>query len=229
MLSNQYGNQGDPNRGMDPRFRTMETNVILDCLVYLPCLLHPILLLVINQDYRQGLRNVWQKLYCNQDTTSRGSNRQHPPGGNQQLRYQRPKPIIKSGKRREHESLIAEVQPMIQPAKSGLKNNYPGYYPQPGNTYIPMETMPVQAPLLGNNSFETEHSPKPALPAEFEYGKFKYVDTARVEPKIAYTPTNTPPKTPQMPHFDKAPFKQPNYIDGTWIMPEDTEAYRGKG
>ena len=68
----------------------------------------------------------------------------------------------------------------------------------------------------------------PALPATFEYGDFKYIDTARVEPKVAYTPTNTPPKTPQTPHFDLKPFKQPNYIDGVWIMPGDQEPYTGQ-
>ena len=80
-----------------------------------------------------------------------------------------------------------------------------------------------------NSSFEiaAESSPNVELPAKFQYGQFNYIDTAREEPKIAYTPTNTPPKTPQMPHFDYKPFKQPNYIEGTWIMPGDQEAYTG--
>lgn len=92
---------------------------------------------------------------------------------------------------------------------------------------------PVSAqhePLM-NSSFEmagAEPSPSGVeLPAKFKYGQFNYIDTAREEPKIAYTPTNTPPKTPQMPHFDYMPFKQPNYIDGTWIMPGDQEPYTG--
>ena len=48
-----------------------------------------------------------------------------------------------------------------------------------------------------------------------------------MEPKIAYTPTNTPPKTPQIPHFDVKPFKQPNYIDGVWNYPGEQEPYTG--
>ena len=57
------------------------------------------------------------------------------------------------------------------------------------------------------------------FPAHFEYGKFHYIDSGRVEPRIAYTPTNTPPKTPQIPRYDNKPFKQPNYVDGTWEFP----------
>ena len=49
-----------------------------------------------------------------------------------------------------------------------------------------------------------------------------------MEPKIAYTPTNTPPKTPQIPRYDLKPFKQPNYVDGTWEFPLEQEAYTGR-
>jgi len=91
---------------------------------------------------------------------------------------------------------------------------------------------PQQEPLLDHSiSFETEspndRDPTHQFPAVFEYGQFKYIDSARVEPKIAYTPTNTPPKTPQIPHFDVKPFKQPNYVDGTWQYPDQQEAYTG--
>ena len=66
------------------------------------------------------------------------------------------------------------------------------------------------------------------FPAQFEYGKFMYVDSGRVEPRIAYTPTNTPPKTPQIPRYENKPFKQPNYVDGTWEFPLDQEAFTGR-
>ena len=256
MLGSQYGNKANYNRG-DYGQQNREAQTMVKCLVYLPCLLHPIILIILNPDYRQGLRNVWKKLYCNQDQSARTQGPQNHHRQGDQVRYSAPKPIIRTGKRGGNQ-LIAEVQPMIVPAKPILgqmsrkvqqpgfygqqqghrgsmqgynKGPQPGYYggAQPGTPYIPMEMMTVRDPLLGNSSFDTEQSPAAPLPAEFEYGKFKYVDTARVEPKIAYTPTNTPPKTPQMPHFDKAPFKQPNYIDGTWILPEDQEAYRGTG
>ena len=46
----------------------------------------------------------------------------------------------------------------------------------------------------------------PQLPAVFEYNDFKYIDTARVEPRIAYSPEKTPPKTPETPHFGRNPF-----------------------
>ena len=250
MLGKQYGNKGNQFRGMNQNMRIPETQLILECLVYLPCLLHPIILIICNPDYRQGLKNVCSKLYCNQSSaptgeeTRRGSQIRFPQQNKpiikqqQQLyqpqQYQQQPPRMGNRRRGEH-SLIAEVQPMIMPAQKpilnqmGKKIQYPGHYgAQPGSMYIPMETLSPRDPMLHNNSYEGEHSPQPCLPAEFEYGRFKYVDTARVEPKIAYTPTNTPPKTPQMPHFDKLPFKQPNYIDGTWILPEDMESYRGQ-
>ena len=53
----------------------------------------------------------------------------------------------------------------------------------------------------------------PQLPAVFEYDdgskNFKYIDTARVEPRIAYSPEKTPPKTPETPHFPFKPFRDP--------------------
>ena len=55
----------------------------------------------------------------------------------------------------------------------------------------------------GDLSFERL---SPQLPAVFEYNDFKYIDTARVEPRIAYSPEKTPPKTPETPHFGRNPF-----------------------
>ena len=233
MLTQINANRNDRFGGINPQYRTPESEMILDCLVYLPCLLHPIILFILNPDYRQGFANVWKNV-CN----SGGA--ENRPRSHHRDRVASPhaRPIIKPqhkiyGRTRADKSLVAEVQPMIVPAQRPLLNQmgqklhgYPVYNPR--TPYIPMDTMATRDPLLAaNNSFDLDTSNQAALPPEFEYGKFKYVDTARVEPKIAYTPTNTPPKTPQMPHFDKAPFKQPNYIDGTWILPEDIEAYRG--
>jgi hypothetical protein len=47
------------------------------------------------------------------------------------------------------------------------------------------------------------------LPAVFEFDGRKYIDTARVEPRIAYSPEKTPPKTPETPHFSHTPFIPP--------------------
>ncbi len=41
----------------------------------------------------------------------------------------------------------------------------------------------------------------PQLPPVFEYDGLKYIDTARVEPRIGYSPEKTPPKTPETPHY----------------------------
>ena len=230
-------------------YRPPETELVLDCLVYLPCLLHPIILFCLNPDYRQGCVNVWKNLYCNSGGEEGGQPRGATAGRRDRVTTAPPaRPIIKHkayGRTRGDKALVAEVQPMILPAQhqrpllNQMDNKLQNTAYNPRTPYIPMETVTgrgvggggeplLPPPAAANNSFDLDTSNAANLPAEFEYGKFKYVDTARVEPKIAYTPTNTPPKTPQMPHFDKAPFKQPNYIDGTWIFPEEQEAYRGQ-
>ena len=61
---------------------------------------------------------------------------------------------------------------------------------------VPQIMQPDQAFL--DNSFERL---SPQLPPVFEYDGLKYIDTARVEPKIGYSPEKTPPKTPETPHY----------------------------
>ena len=252
MLGNEFGNKGDPMRGMPPMWRSPETQLALNCIMYLPCVLHPLILILVNPDYRQGFKNVWRNLYCNKDARTleaegaAGGDADSKRGG----RYPPPQPIIKQkpagrGFRKPAygEQLIAEVQPMIMPAQqrpllnqmnqkfvmSSQQGGSAAAYLGSGAPYIPMYPVSAHHEPLMNSSFEiaAESSPNVELPAKFQYGQFNYIDTAREEPKIAYTPTNTPPKTPQMPHFDYKPFKQPNYIEGTWIMPGDQEAYTG--
>merc|ERR1711997_1192107 len=74
---------------------------------------------------------------------------------------------------------------------------------QPGQILFPEHQVLVQS---FDNSFERA---TPQLPAQFEYNGLKYIDTARVEPRIAYPPEKTPPKTPETPHFSHTPFIPP--------------------
>ncbi|XP_040569771.1 uncharacterized protein [Lepeophtheirus salmonis] len=64
-----------------------------------------------------------------------------------------------------------------------------------------------------DNSFENHSimttSPNSNLPPVFEFEGLKYIDTARVEPRIAYSPEKTPPKTPDTPRYDQKPFADP--------------------
>lgn len=46
----------------------------------------------------------------------------------------------------------------------------------------------------------------------FEYNGLRYIDTARVEPRKAYSPEKTPPKTPETPHFSHTPFINPTQM-----------------
>jgi hypothetical protein len=240
MFSSEYGNRADPFRGMNPRTQAAETQLILDCLVYLPCVLHPLILIIMNPDYRQGLRNAWKSLPCNSGGRSRTADSAAARGLNTQVKYPPRKPIIKSGNmmysgsRHDEQIMRGEHQPFIAPNPMNQGAYGGGFYgAQPNTPFIPMDNLnaPNNMMMMNNmnNSYDTEHSPQAAnLPAEFTYGKFHYVDSARVEPNIAYTPTSTPPKTPLLQRFDRTPFKQPNYVDGNWIMPEEQEAYRGK-
>ena len=84
-------------------------------------------------------------------------------------------------------------------------------YPQPGMVSISPqqqilfpEHQLLQEPYL-NNSFERT---TPQLPPEFEYNGLRYIDTARAEPKIAYSPEKTPPAM-RTPHFAHTPFVPP--------------------
>jgi hypothetical protein len=87
---------------------------------------------------------------------------------------------------------------------------------------MPGQQLPLmqQSPFVmmgqpGDLSFERL---SPQLPPVFEYNSFKYIDTARVEPRIAYSPEKTPPKTPETPHFGRNPFPKP-YEDGGLVNP----------
>ena len=276
MFSVEYGVRADlMNRGMP--FMSLETQMTLDCLVFVPILLHPIIFILFNPEYREGFRYMWKNLYCNKSGSERSV------ASSQKQKYRNSgRPIIKGGaggqgggqggkfqrggfRRSGMEPLVAEQQPMILPSQqqqgrgggmlqqmgARLGQPYiaspapapgttyvPGAGPAPGQPYIPLQTLsPVpgqqQQGMDGtfDHSFDMESptgDPTHKFPAQFEYGNFKYIDSGRVEPKIAYTPTNTPPKTPQIPRYDNKPFKQPNYVDGTWEFPLEQEAYTGR-
>ena len=141
-------------------------------------------------------------------------------------------PII----RQHGEPLITQTQPQIM--SSGLEQ--PHYYPY---SQVPQQSGTLQ-PLLGttynlgvnqptshnqmlfpdqqfiDTSFESALAGhvSPQLPAVFEFDGLKYIDTARVEPKMGYSPQKTPTKTPDTPHFDKKPFAEP--IDSRLINPD---------
>jgi len=232
MFSNQFGNQANSHRNM-PFGPSIETQMALDCMVYIPMLLHPILFILLQPEYRQGFRDMLRS--CG---SGESPNQENPYGQGKQRKFAPvPAPIIRGGRGRHGQNgqkLVHEQQPMIMPAQQGMQGRagqgYPaqgGAYIQQQGSYIPMQQLSPQSQPLLDNSFEEPRDPTARHPARFTTGAFQYIDTARVEPKIAYTPTNTPPKTPQVPHFDVKPFKQPNYVDGVWNYPEDQEPYKG--
>ena len=86
MFSVEYGIRADMvNRGMP--YMSLETQMTLDCLVFVPILLHPIIFIIFNPEYREGFRIMWRNLYCNKS----GSETQ-----SQQSKYRNSgRPIIK--------------------------------------------------------------------------------------------------------------------------------------
>ena len=62
-----------PMRGNSPTWGTayapytVNTDVLLNALIYIACVIHPILYFTINPEYRSGLVTAWKNLYCNKD------------------------------------------------------------------------------------------------------------------------------------------------------------------
>ena len=131
--------------------------------------------------------------------------------------------------RNHGEPLINQPQPQIMPAglPHGHHYPYPQGYQQSG-TLQPLLQPPTQHQMMFpdqhfiDTSFESaltgRDTVSPQLPPVFEFDGLKYIDTARVEPKMGYSPQKTPTKTPDTPHFDKKPFASP--LDGMMINPE---------
>lgn len=46
---------------------TVNTDVVLNALIYVACVIHPIIYFSVNPEYRSGLVNAWKNLYCNKD------------------------------------------------------------------------------------------------------------------------------------------------------------------
>ncbi len=161
--------------------------------------------------------------------------RQYPPssnGGGPIIRPNSRTPVhMKAG---HHEPLLASNQPVIMPAGPGGQHHF-AYPQQPhpnqfgggvmmgvpqGQTYLFPEHQLLQAEPLLNNSFERA---TPQLPPEFEYNGLRYIDTARVEPKVAYSPEKTPP-APLTPHFSHTPVIPPGMINPNPVWPQPGQA-----
>ena len=46
---------------------TVNTDVLLYALIYVSCVVHPIIYFVVNPEYRSGVVIAWRNLYCNKD------------------------------------------------------------------------------------------------------------------------------------------------------------------
>ena len=167
MFSVEYGVRADiMNRGMP--HMSLETQMLLDALVFVPILLHPIIFILFNPEYREGFRYMWNNLYCN-----KGGSEHSVPSVQKQKYRNNARPIIKGGgqgggfqrggfRRSDREDLVREVQPMIMPAAgrqqamvpqmqqklgtpfipgTGGQTYIPGGPGGPGQPYIPMQTI----------------------------------------------------------------------------------------
>jgi hypothetical protein len=46
---------------------TVNTDVLINAMIYIACVVHPIIYFAVNPEYRSGLVNAWKNLYCNKD------------------------------------------------------------------------------------------------------------------------------------------------------------------
>ena len=61
-----YGFKANPTWGTPYGQWAFETDIILNCLIFVAPAIHPILYYVFSPEYRTGLSNVWKNLACNQ-------------------------------------------------------------------------------------------------------------------------------------------------------------------
>ena len=132
-------------------YMSLDTQMLLDALVFVPILLHPIIFILFNPEYREGFRYMWKNLYC-----SKGGSERSVPSVQKQKYRGNARPIIKGGggqgggfqrggyRRSDREDLVREVQPMIMPSgarqpmvpQMQQKIGQP-FIPTGGQTYIP--------------------------------------------------------------------------------------------
>ena len=46
---------------------TVNTDVLLNALIYVACVIHPMIYFSVNPEFRSGLVSAWKNLYCNKD------------------------------------------------------------------------------------------------------------------------------------------------------------------
>ena len=132
MFSVEYGVRADiMNRGMP--YMSLETQMLLDALVFVPILLHPIIFILFNPEYREGFRYMWKNLYCNKS----GSERSVPSVQKQKYRGNA-RPIIKGAEDRGEpatDGLTGRIWCQAPDSRWCLRcNRIPSYQPR-GQTY----------------------------------------------------------------------------------------------
>jgi len=193
--------------------RDRNAQIVISAIVYLAPVVDPILYFLLNPDYRRGLVNAWRQMYCNLDPAERERKEAERRARLQQRQQQRRPYIVAgrnrapAGQRQGQQPLLTTPQPIIiggaQPQQF-----YQPYGQQPLAGYpqqMQMQQLQPDQHFL-DTSFERM---SPALPPVFEYDGLKYIDTARVEPRIGYSPEKTPPKTPDTPRYQQKPFVVP--------------------
>jgi len=207
--------------------RNRSAQIVISAIVYLAPLIDPVLYFLLNPDYRHGLAYAWRQMYCNKDPAERERQAAERRAKVQQRQQQR-RPFIVAGRNRAppgqrqgQERLLSGQQPIIigggQPQQFYQPYiGQPGVHPQQQQHLLTaqqqqqMATMQMQQQMqmhqlqpdqqFLDTSFDRL---SPQLPPVFEYDGLKYIDTARVEPKIGYSPEKTPPKTPDTPRYNQ--------------------------
>ena len=206
-LASQQGFRQDFRWNSPYATGAFETDITINCFIYVAILIHPLIYFVLNPDYRTGVRQVWKNLSCNKDPATRAREeeerrqrklRQYPAGAK---RNRAPMQI-----RRGQEQLLQQPQPQIMAAGQPGVQYYPYAHAQQVGGMTQQQQMQFaqqQQQLIPNQQFLDTSFERlsPQLPPVFEFEGLKYIDTARVEPRIGYSPEKTPPKTPETPRY----------------------------
>ena len=145
-----YGFKANSTWGTPYAHWTFETDIVLNCMIFVVAAIHPIIYFVFSAEYRTGLSNVWKGLACNQSPAERARQLEAKRQGRQYSNGGQTGPIVKTRtpmhmRPGDQPLLNSHGQPQIMAAAPGQPHYYPypqiaGHIqpqvPQPGTTYL---------------------------------------------------------------------------------------------
>ena len=143
-----YGFKASSTWGTPYAHWTFETDIVLNCMIFVVAAIHPIIYFVFSAEYRTGLSNVWKGLACNQTPAERARQLEAKRQGRQYSNGGQTGPIVKTRtpmhmRPGDQPLLNSHGQPQIMAAAPGQPHYYPypqmavqPQVPQPGTTFL---------------------------------------------------------------------------------------------